>query len=335
VPGAGQVHVPDHHDIGTEGDVAVDLEAAAAAQRRDPGREPLLEVGQQLVEVTVQRDHGLGVGAGAQLPVIGQLVGVVIAQMPCHIHQLVAALVPVMRDTRDAPAGGARPRARVVHLADDGVFGAGDPADSGDRGGDGLPAAMRMDRRQVGRRIGHHQLGFRSEKLCDRIELAVIDVCEAAANAQAEYFSQLHDGATTKQYAQKFISDPGKHNGLYWESPEGQPKSPLGPLAAFATSEGYSVNANAHTPFHGYYFHMLQGQTGDTPGGAKEYVINGQMINGFAFIAYPAEYGNSGVMTFMINQDGVLLEKDLGKSTAATAAGMNEFDPDAGWKPVA
>ena len=167
-----------------------------------------------------------------------------------------------------------------------------------------------------------------------RNELAVIDVCESAANAQAEYFSQLHDAATAKQYAQKFISDPGKHNGLYWESPEGQSKSPLGPLAAFATAEGYSVNANAHTPFHGYYFRMLKGQTGNTPGGAKEYAINGQMINGFAFVAYPAEYGNSGVMTFMINQDGVLLQKNLGNTTTATASAMTEFDPDKSWTIV-
>jgi hypothetical protein len=166
-----------------------------------------------------------------------------------------------------------------------------------------------------------------------RNELAIIDVCQAAANAQAEYHSQLHDGASTKQYAQKFISDPGKHNGLYWDSPPGQPQSPLGPLAAFATAEGYSVKPDAHAPFHGYYFHALKGQVSKAPGGAKEYVVNGKMTGGFAFVAYPAEYGNSGVMTFMINQDGVLLQKDLGKATTETATAMNEFDPD-GWTVV-
>ena len=140
----------------------------------------------------------------------------------------------------------------------------------------------------------------------------MIEVCEAAADAQAEYFSQLHDGATKKQYAQKFLSDPGKQNGLYWASPEGQPQSPLGPLVAFATAEGYSAKPDAHTPFHGYYFHMLRGQGSNAPGGAKDYVHDGKMIDGFALVAYPAEYGNSGVMTFMINQDGVLLQKDLG-----------------------
>jgi hypothetical protein len=167
-----------------------------------------------------------------------------------------------------------------------------------------------------------------------RNELATIQACLAAADAQQQYYSQVHDG-TTRQYAQKFISDPGKQNGLYWASAEGQPQSPLGPLAAFATAEGYTVKPDAHTPFNGYYFHLLKGQSANAPGGAKDYVVNGKMAGGYAFVAYPAEYGNSGVMTFMINQDGVLLEKDLGKSTAETAASMSQFDPGDGWKPVA
>jgi DUF2950 family protein len=164
-----------------------------------------------------------------------------------------------------------------------------------------------------------------------RNELAVIDVCRALAQAQAEYFSQRHDDGTTKQYALKFISDAGKQNGLFWESQEGQPKSPLGPLAAFATKEGYSVKPNSHVPFHGYYFHMLTRQGSHAPGGAKDYVVDGKMTGGFAFVAYPAEYRNSGVMTFIINQDGVLLQKDLGKTTTETAAAISEFDPDASW----
>lgn len=167
-----------------------------------------------------------------------------------------------------------------------------------------------------------------------RNELAVIHVCEAVASAQNEYHSQLHDGATTKQYALKFISDPGKHNGLYWQSAKGQPQSPLGPLAAFATSEGYSVKPDAHVPFHGYYFHMLKGQTDKARGGAKNYIVDGKMVGGFAFVAYPAEYGNSGVMTFIINQDGVLHQKDLGKTSTETATAMSEFDPGAGWSRV-
>ncbi len=165
-----------------------------------------------------------------------------------------------------------------------------------------------------------------------RNELAVIDVCGALADAEAEYFSQRNEGA--KQYAQKFISDTGKQNGLYWQSEEGQPRSPLGPLAAFATTEGYSVKPDSHMPFHGYYFHMLSRQGSHAQGGAKDYVIDGKMVGGFAFVAYPADYRNSGVMTFIINQDGVLLEKDLGNSTTEIATAMTEFDPDAGWRPV-
>ena len=167
-----------------------------------------------------------------------------------------------------------------------------------------------------------------------RNELAIIEVCNAAAAAQFEYFSQLHDGETTKQFAAKFISDPGKHNGLYWEAAAGQTQSPLGPLAAFAASEGYSTKPEGHKAFHGYYFRILNGQTKNAPSGAKDYVAGGKMTGGFAFAAYPAEYGNSGVMTFIINQDGVLLQKDLGMTTTETVTAMNAFDPDPGWNIV-
>jgi hypothetical protein len=174
----------------------------------------------------------------------------------------------------------------------------------------------------------------REEILARRIgrnELAIMDVCMALADAQSEYYSEHHADGSTRQFAMKFISDTGKQNGLYWESPEGQPKSPLGPLAAFATKEGYSLKPDSHAPFHGYYFHMLTRQGSHAPGGAKDYVVNGKMTGGFAFVAYPAEYRNSGVMTFMINQDDVLLQKDLGKTTTETAAAMAEFDPDSSW----
>jgi hypothetical protein len=167
-----------------------------------------------------------------------------------------------------------------------------------------------------------------------RNELAVIEVCRAAADAQAKYFSQLHGGATEHQYAVKFISDPGSQNGLYWKSAEGEPQSPLGPLVALATSEGYSAKPEAHAPFHGYYFRMLTGQSDKAPGGAMTYSVNGKTVRGFAFVAYPARYGDSGVMTFIINQSGLLLQKDLGKTTTETATAMTEFDPDAGWNPV-
>ena len=167
-----------------------------------------------------------------------------------------------------------------------------------------------------------------------RNELAVIDICGALADAQVEYFSRGHDGGSAKQFAAKFISDPGKQNGLYWESPEGQPRSPLGPMAAFAADEGYTVKADSHAAFHGYHFRILKKQGTNAPGGAKDYVVDGKMVGGFAFVAYPAEYRNSGVMTFIINQDGVLLQKDLGKTTTETATAMTEFDSDNTWSPV-
>jgi len=167
-----------------------------------------------------------------------------------------------------------------------------------------------------------------------RNELAVIDVCLALADAQYEYISKPRDGENTKQFAQKFISDPGKENGLYWNSPAGQPPSPLGPLAAFATADGYAVKQDAHQPFHGYFFRILDKQTSNTPGGAKDYLVDGKMVGGFAFVAYPAEYGNTGIMTFIINQDGVPLQKDLGKTTTETATAMSAFDPDKTWSLV-
>jgi hypothetical protein len=167
-----------------------------------------------------------------------------------------------------------------------------------------------------------------------RNELAVIDVCLALADAQYEYISTPHDDSKTKQFAQKFISDPGKQNGLYWDSPAGQPQSPLGPLAAFATADGYTVKQDAHVPFHGYFFRILDKQSSNTPGGAKDYLVDGKMVGGFAFVAYPAEYGNTGIMTFIINQDGVPLQKDLGKTTTETATAMSAFDPDKTWSLV-
>jgi len=165
-------------------------------------------------------------------------------------------------------------------------------------------------------------------------ERAVIDTCRATANAQEEYYSQLHDGSAAHQYAMKFLSDPGREDGLYWQSAAGQPRSPIGPLVALATSEGYSATGRNPTPFHGYYFRVLTAQGAEAPGGARDYVIGGKMTEGFAILAYPVQYGVSGVMTFMINQDAVLLQKDLGKSTSETARAMKAYDPGADWGPV-
>jgi Protein of unknown function (DUF2950) len=203
-------------------------------------------------------------------------------------------------------------------------------------GTDNFPFPIPLKKNAAGRWFFDTAAG-RDEVLSRRIgrnELAIIDACRAVADAQNQYFAEAHDGQTTKQYATKFISDPGKHNGLYWESPQGKPESPLGPMAAFAASEGYSAKQDPHMPFHGYYFRMLKGQSDKAPGGAKQYAVEGKLTGGFALVAYPAEYGNSGVMTFIINQDGLLLQKDLGKKTTETATGMTEYDPDTGWDPV-
>src|SRR5271166_3079398 len=165
-------------------------------------------------------------------------------------------------------------------------------------------------------------------------ELAAIRVCSVLADAQNEYFGQTHDGDSVKQYAQKFASDPGKQNGLYWKAAEGQPESPVGPLVAYATGEGYGGQHDTPQPFHGYFYRMLTAQGANVKGGAKSYIVDGKMTGGFAFVAYPAEYRNSGVMTFIVNQDGTVYEKDLGPQTADLAKQMKAYNPDKTWKPV-
>lgn len=163
-------------------------------------------------------------------------------------------------------------------------------------------------------------------------ETAAIDICAAIADAQQQYLSQPHDGA--KQYAEKFVSDDGKQNGLYWPTAEGQAKSPLGPLVAYATAEGYKVQQSQHQPFYGYYFAMIDKQGADAKGGAKNYIVNGKMTGGFAVVAYPAQYRDSGIMTFIINQNGLAYQKDLGPTTDQLAAAITEFNPDKTWTVV-
>jgi len=202
-------------------------------------------------------------------------------------------------------------------------------------GADNFPFPIPLKKNDSGKWYFDTAAG-RDEILARRIgrdELTAIDVCNALADAQHEYFSQRHDGVG-KQYALKFISDNGKQNGLYWQSTEGQPKSPLGPLVAFATGEGYNVQPKSQQPFHGYYFRMLDKQGTHAQGGAEDYLVDGKMVNGFAFVAYPAQYGNSGIMTFIINQNGVLYQKDLGKNTAEVATAMDTFDPEDTWTQV-
>jgi len=166
-------------------------------------------------------------------------------------------------------------------------------------------------------------------------ELATVDALNAMADAQAEYFTQTHDGSHVRQYAQKFISDQGKQNGLYWKpADENQPESPLGPLAAYASPEGYTGNAQAPQPFRGYFYRLLTKQGEGAHGGAKDYIVNGAMTGGFAILAYPADYGNSGVMSFLISKDGVVFEKNLGENSTDQAKSIIAFNPDNTWKPV-
>jgi Protein of unknown function (DUF2950) len=168
-----------------------------------------------------------------------------------------------------------------------------------------------------------------------RNELFTIKVLEDLADAQSEYASSAHDGESETEFAQKILSDPGKQNGLYWETAEGQPASPIGPLVAKASAAGYKKeNGDNPIPFHGYYYKVLTGQGRNAPGGAKKYLVDGKMTNGFAFLAYPAEYRASGVMAFMINQDGVIVQKDLGPDTAKLADTISEYNPDKTWQEV-
>jgi len=166
-------------------------------------------------------------------------------------------------------------------------------------------------------------------------ELATIESLNAMADAQADYFSDTHDGSNLHQYAQHFVSAEGKQNGLYWKATDDQPESPLGPLAADASADGYSGSSQqAPQPFHGYFYRILTKQGSHAPGGAKSYIVNGNMTGGFAIFAYPADYRNSGVMTFMIDQAGLVLQKDLGAGTATAAKAIDAFDPDSSWSPV-
>ncbi len=167
-------------------------------------------------------------------------------------------------------------------------------------------------------------------------ELSTIETCLAIVDAQREYAMMDIDGDGVPEYAEKLMSDPGKKNGLYWESKEGEAPSPIGPVLAEARKEGYSgKNATGSgLPYHGYYYRALKAQGKNAEGGAYEYVIRGKMIGGFALVAYPAIYGNSGVMTFIVNHDGIVYQKNLGKDTAKYADAMKQFDPDKTWKKV-
>jgi Protein of unknown function (DUF2950) len=160
-----------------------------------------------------------------------------------------------------------------------------------------------------------------------RNEMSTIKVCQELVSAQKEYLGQHNE------YAHKIFSDEGQHDGLYWKAADGQPLSPVGPLVAAAVTESYAKSGDsAPTPYRGYYYHILTRQGKNAPGGAKSYLVDGKMTGGFAFVAYPAEYRSSGVMTFIVGQDGVVYQKDLGKKTDAVAKALKEYNPDSSWQ---
>lgn len=168
-----------------------------------------------------------------------------------------------------------------------------------------------------------------------RNELAVIEVLHAYADAQREYAAKDWNGDGKSEFAQKFRSSPGKKDGLYWAAREGEEESPFGPMVAKADSEGYARSKGGDKqPYQGYLFKILKAQGASAEGGAFDYVVNGRMILGFGLVAYPAQYGASGIMTFVVNQNGIVYQKNLGKNTAKTAATMKRYNPDSSWKKV-
>ncbi len=167
-------------------------------------------------------------------------------------------------------------------------------------------------------------------------ELGAIAVARGFWEAQFDYAAEARDGNPAGVYAQKLLSDPDRQNGLYWPTAEGEPPSPAGPFVAAASAEGYRAGAEGQrVPYHGYYYRSLYGQGPSANGGARNYFTDGLLTDGFALIAWPADYGASGVMTFMVNQDGVVFEKDLGDDTAAIVEKIQDFDPDDTWQPLA
>ena len=170
------------------------------------------------------------------------------------------------------------------------------------------------------RRVGHNELG-------------AIAACRGFVQAQLDYAAEGRDGDPAGIYALKLISDEGMHNGLYWPVAEGEPPSPAGPGVAAAAEEGYR-RAATRTPYHGYYYRMLYAQGPHAKGGAHDYFRDGLLTQGFGLVAWPAEYGASGVQTFLVNQDGVVFQKDLGEDTATVVDSIRTFDPDASWQAV-
>jgi Protein of unknown function (DUF2950) len=187
-------------------------------------------------------------------------------------------------------------------------------------------AGWRFDTQEGKEEIVNRRIG--------RNELDVIQVCRAIVDAEREYYQRDPDGDSLLQYAQKLISTKGKRDGLFWETKPGEQPSPLGPLVAQARAEGYKGAGGKPVAYHGYYYKLLTGQGKNAPGGAYDYLVRGKMMGGFGVVASPAQYGSSGIMTFIVNHDGVVYQKDLGTKTASIAKNMKQFNPDSTWSAV-
>jgi Protein of unknown function (DUF2950) len=188
-----------------------------------------------------------------------------------------------------------------------------------------IPLAMKGNAWFFDTEAGKREILFRR---IGRNELSAIRICQELVAAQKEYYA-----AQNNQYAKQIFSDAGQHNGLYWKVSDGEPQSPIGPLVASAVAEGYNKGqAGPPTPYRGYLFHVLTRQGKHVSGGAKSYIVNGKMTEGFAFIAYPAEYRSSGVMTFVVNKDGIVYQKDFAKKTESLGKAMQEYNPDPAWR---
>jgi hypothetical protein len=165
-----------------------------------------------------------------------------------------------------------------------------------------------------------------------RDELGAIAVCEGYVQSQVDYGSKGRDGNPSGIYAQRFHSSPGKQDGLYWPVSKGEPESPIGPLVASASADHSAQAGENPVPYYGYLYRILTEQGADAPGGAKSYIVDGKLTGGFALIAYPAEYRSSGVMSFIVNQDGLIYQRDLGDQTADLASKITAYNPDSSWE---
>jgi hypothetical protein len=203
-------------------------------------------------------------------------------------------------------------------------------------GPDEWPFPMPIVRDEKGQ--WHFDAAAGAEEIIDRRvgrnELSTIESCRAVCDAQREYAALKLDGKLAGEYARRILSTPGKHDGLFWPPAEGQPESPLGPLVAEAQAEGYTKSASGEPqPYHGYFYRVLTAQGGSAPGGAADYVVDGHMTRGFALVAWPAEYGSSGVMSFIACANGIVFQADLGEDTDKIAKAMSAYDPDERWAP--